>query len=228
MRITVRDLEILRFLLDQKCASAMQLGRRFWKGAVKQTIYGRLKELQGKGLIKLIKISHRYIGVYILTRKGYRVLKAKELHGKLGFYVYRESRNLYRNLHLVDIRILFYELGFKGWASNRLLRKNKIHSYGWVPDALIHYRNNTQIAIELALWRKHKKTYLKIFAAYKSLNEIDAVFYLVGCESLKSELMQLAKEYPRAYFCIYDEFKEKQQNAVFENANESFILKKII
>ena len=228
MRLTARDYEILRFLLDQKCATYWQLARRFWNKATKQTIYGRLKELQRERLIDLVGIEHYSYGVFILTRKGYGELKAKELHGKLGYYIYRESRTLRHELYLVDIRILFYELGFKNWVSKRMLRKNNIHSFGWVADGLIRYRNNSKILVEFDPWRKQKNIYVKIFSDYKSLDEIDAVFYLVGYESHKADLIQLAKGFPRVFFCIYDEFKEKKSEAVFGNINESFVLKEIM
>ena len=121
---------------------------------------------------------------------------------KLGYYIYRESRTLRHELYLVDIRILFYELGFKDWVSKRVLRMNRIHSFGWVPDGFIRYRNDSKILVEFDHCRKQRHVYVKIFADYKSLDEIDAIFYLVGYESLKAELTQLAKGFPRVFFSI--------------------------
>ena len=54
------------------------------------------------------------------------------------------------------------------------------------------------------------------------------MFYLVGYESLKKSLMQLAGDFPRIFFCLYDEFLTKREKTVFESKNERFVLKEVL
>ncbi len=228
MIVTLRDLEMFQFLLEQYFASGVQLGRRFWKDIAIQTAYRRFKILEKEGFIELVKMDNDYAGVYMLTKDGYRVLRKKGMCNGLDFYSYIDSRTFNHDLSLNGIRIIFYELGIKNWLSERRLRSKSYNSHGWVSDAVLLHRNNTKIALELEFTRKKKARYARIFGDYDRARDIDAVFYLVGCQDLKTSLIHLARDFPRIFFCLYDEFIAKQEKTIFESKDERFVLKEML
>ena len=54
------------------------------------------------------------------------------------------------------------------------------------------------------------------------------MFYLVGYERLKTRLIDLARDFPRIFFCLYDEFIAKKEKTVFKSKDESFVLKEVL
>lgn len=228
MKVTLRDLDLFQFLLEQYFASGEQLARRFWKDIAIQTAYRRFKILENEGFIESRDIANDYAGVYVLTKKGYRALDKKKMCNELDLYSYIDLRTFNHDLCLNDIRIVFYELGIKGWLSERRLNSKCYRSHSWLSDAVLLHRNDAKVAIELEFTRKKKSRYERIFGNYDRQEDIDAVFYLVGSENLRKSLIQLAGDFPRIFFCLYDEFLAKREKTVFESKNERFVLKEVL
>lgn len=154
------------------------------------------------------------------TRKGYAVSeesyldhpmlyyptrKAREFLRERGIKVYVEwlrrppAKNEVHDRRLTDLRILFEQLGYPAWQSERCLHQRGMKKVR--PDAIVS-TGRAKIAIELEISMKGRLKYAERFRFYEEHPAIDAVFYVVATPKQRQRILELAAGYPKIYVVL--------------------------
>ncbi len=206
MKITRRDLEIMKWILEQKFMTERQIRRIFWKGikAGSRHVYIRLKELEKEGLLKVADPEIYEDRVYMVSGKGVRQVRAFYGNCGLGEIDYLGYSNYRHDLVVTDIRIMFHELGFDQWLSERVLsRRNDLRR---VPDGMV-FNEGRYIAIEYESSQKSKRRYREIFYNYELDRGIDRVLYIVDTVELLEKVSRQGQACQKVYFVSMEEIK---------------------
>ena len=172
LQLQKRDLEIMRFILEQKFASlemiyechfrdrsaANETPKNYW------TVRQRLAKLRKNGLLKTKKVPAESKGLFLITRLGLVTLEAET--GKS--YRIRESKRIDFSLYDHDsklgmLRALLTARGkCRRWWSEKILRAEPIpvvdrgrrFDKELIPDAVFINSKGERIALELEVSRK--------------------------------------------------------------------------
>jgi len=125
MNITERDIEILRWILEQKFMTERQVRKIFWKEVTSKSCesYRRLERLKKEAYLKTNRTRLFRTAMYITARKGIEELKKLNLSSGLGQLSDIGYANYYHDLAVTDIRIMFHLSGCTHWISERVLSK---------------------------------------------------------------------------------------------------------
>jgi hypothetical protein len=197
MKITDRDIEILGWILEERFMTERQIKRVFWKDITEKSreAYRRLRELEKERYLETDKERIYQWAVYSIPRKGARLLMKFGRNQGLG-----ESHNAVYCRHdsvVTDIRILFHELGYTQWLSERVLSKR--NDFRRIPDGMVFYQDR-YIAIEYESSQKSKRRYKKIFLDYELDRLLDKVLYITSTLELSQKLLKEAAYYHKLYF----------------------------
>lgn len=182
IRITLRDGELLLFLLEMKFATKELLHGRFFKkllsGAESRSLeYARerIALLKGNGLIGSAKHPYEWRTVLLPTVKAHRWVSSHfpekdvpEATGRL------EVATFEHDSALLDLRTALEDSGkVRTWISDRQLRNlpgivDRFSSHN-VPDAIIETCKGTWIALELEISQKAKQKYQEKIRKYLSV-----------------------------------------------------------
>ncbi len=190
--LTERDLTLMCWILEQRFMSESQLKRVFWKHTIDETrrVYRRLRKLRQAGYLKISDQSMFGERVYGVTWKGVRKLRACSLDEGLHEVLGTEFSSYKHDMVVTDIRIHFYEAGFREWISERILaRRNDLRR---LPDGVIYYEGK-YLAIEYEATRKSAKRYKKIFLQYNLEKSIQKVLFVVKKKELIPKLFEMSK-----------------------------------
>jgi hypothetical protein len=187
LRLTGRDLDLLRFLHDQQFASLAMLYYRFFdrRASASDPIptncwvtRQRLAALKQAGLICSQRVYTEGKALYLLTRAGYEVVRQKR-----ELWVYEEPApaidfRYYEHDKRVSMCRVALEREGKAvvWHPERYLRRRRglrLPDGGWmrfavgtIPDGVFVSSKNQRVALELELTPKTRERYRAKLEAY--------------------------------------------------------------
>ncbi len=249
--LTIRDAEILRYMIENRFVTIRAVEDRFWHGRGNRNQYRRIKKL----------IANRYVEV---------------LHGdggaRLGYRARRRAVNALKSLgmepaHLTDLGAV-YRSGFDhdrtaldlrnilesselvtAFQPEHIVREQLAKRYGYrdsegngykVPDGFFRLRTakgSFRVALELEIAVKTKARYRKALKLLSLSADWDVVFFVVSEKSrigllqgiladLRANDIDLKMSGRRnaIYFALLEEFQERKHGGTFEGERKSFSL----
>lgn len=173
MRITKRDLEILKFINKSGFCNRVQLEKKFdlkwWR------VYQVMERLVKAQLVKHKRVLFYEPGVFYLTREGASLTDLPALDKiSLGSY--------HHQITLTALMLRLCELYPEAeWISERQLKHQKfskgIGQSGHVADGLLVFPEQKKVAIELELTIKGNERLKQIIKAYSKQLEIKDIWY---------------------------------------------------
>lgn len=173
MRITKRDIEIMRFINEFGFCITPHLERRFairnWR------VYQLMKRLVDAGFVQQRRIFHGQPNVYYLTNEGAEFTDLPAID--------RISSGTYEHqIAMTSVAIKLLELyPMATWVSERKLKYDKfflgIGVRGHISDGVIILPDNRQISIEIELTLKGKHRLEGILKSYASQLTFKEVWY---------------------------------------------------
>ena len=209
---TDRDLEMFRFLSQQKFATREQIARRFFPNARpevtrrERVCYRRLLELRQFGLLECRPVVLGGTPLYQSSRLALAEL-GRSGEPVLPYLDNIDIRTYEHDRRVTDVRIAVEWLGATEWRSERSL----IHR-GWrghAPDATFAV-GATKWALELELSLKRKDRYEDIFRGY-ARDPGRLILYLCGTPGMRRALLRTAARSPSPalfYFGLWAEWAE--------------------
>jgi len=191
MKITERNLEIMRFINEFEFCEIIQIEKKF--GLKKPRSYQIMQRLVKEKLVIHEKVFHGRNGIYYLSKQGANFTDLPAMNN-VPVAVYDHQ------LVIID---LYFKLIEKypdaKWISERKLKYEKfskgIGSIGHISDGMLIFPDDTQIAIEVELTMKGKRRLEKILKAYGSKFEIKEVWYFCSPKVLP-KLQNLVEKKP--------------------------------
>jgi hypothetical protein len=187
-RLTLRDIEILGFLLDQKFASLEQLYFRFFDVREKVTdplpsnlfvTRQRLQILRRAGLVSTERVYSEAKSLYLLTAQGFQVFQSKRPHDAYATAIRQiDFRNYEHDTKVNDCRIAIERTGkIMKWVSERKIRMKGFESQfsnselpdEIVPDGIFISSKGERIAFEIEVSPRKKARYLDKKHAFQGI-----------------------------------------------------------
>lgn len=176
MKLTARDLEILKFINKFGFTRIDHIVNKFDFGT-KRRAYFRLRQLVDGSLVAHERILYNDAGFYRVTAKGANFTELPYL-AKVNLATYEHDIKLI-NLSLELLR----RYPKADWISERMLKKEKhdrVGKRGHFCDGILVMPDDTQIAIELELTKKGKARLERIINGYVRQFEFKKIWYFCG------------------------------------------------
>jgi len=188
-----------------------QIARVFFKGCNPyRAPYRRLLKLVKAGLIETKRVYIESKDLYIPTKKAVKLLMRRGGPYALGLSKDKDFANYEHDKTLIDLRILFGDLGIKTWIPERILRSAR--PTGSCPDALL-VTSNYLYAIEYERTEKKLTRYKEIVERYNRGN-YHAVLFICRSQALIKKIKNIASS-RRFYFISLEDLTKDRENAVF-------------
>ena len=196
MRLTARDLEVLRFAVRHGMVTPEQLAARFFTST--PSALRRLRALEAIGLLVRDRVLVAAPPVVRATPAGTRLSGCDLAPASL------ELARIAHNLALVDLseELLAAHPG-SAWTTERELRRDRMRAARaggrWerqrrVPDGLLQLAAGTRIAIELDLTPKRSARLDLLAGAYAVDREVDTVWWYQPSAVAVSRMRTLVAE----------------------------------
>jgi len=218
VKITERDIEVMGWILEQKFMIEKQVRSVFWKGVSKKScaVSKRLNKLQEEGFLRVNKERMYGSLVYLVTRCGVSQLKEFNRTRGLGIVKDTDYSNYRHDLAVTDIRILFHELGYAEWESERVLSKNK--NLDRIPDGMI-FNKDKYIAVEYESSQKSKERYREIFYQYELDSHVGKVLYIADTRQRAEKLAQEVSACSKPHFVSLIDIQKDRLRARLKNTD---------
>ncbi len=227
MKIMPRDIEMMRWIQEQKFMTGNQIRRVFWKGisANSREDYKRLCELQKADCLKRNKKDIYRNALYLV--RSYGIKQLKEFGHKHGWNeLYDVDYSLFNHdIAVTDLRILFNEWGYRDWISERVL--SRWRSYRNLADGMIHHREN-YFAIEYESSQKAKDRYKEIFLNYALDHQVNAVIYIMESPEMVTRVSREAASYKKVFFTTFQELQNQKLETQLHGNNGPSSLKSLL
>ena len=176
LRLTNRDIEILKFINEFGFCEISHISRRF--NLKRPRNYQVIKRLINAGFIKHERIFYGRPGIYKLTIDGSNLTTLPPI-SKVPLSVYEH------NLKLIDLYITLSEKHQNlEWMSERQLKHDKfkdgVGQTGHICDGIMVFPDGKKIAIELELSMKGERRLNQILKNYSMQFEFNEIWYF--CE----------------------------------------------
>ncbi len=220
--LTERDIEIFRLVHEHRYLAFNQIKRAFWKDCsdIANAGYKRVKHLVKAGYLEEGYSSRKGLILYLLSEKSYQELQRRNMD--LGLFRYELTDNFERHvnhdLNVVNIRILFREMGLKDWTPERVLKEQNPQKER-VPDGIVKVDGNPMV-IEFENSLKTKSRYKEIFDSYPANGEYYVVLVIVY-KGIKEWLLQMDYNPEQVWFVDYNNLMSKREKSLLENKQES-------
>ena len=246
-----RDVEILRYLVENRFATMNALEGRFWNGQAHRNHYRKLSELRAKGFIEpLIGDGGARLGyrptkraIYHLKRAGFKPARITDLRSsfRTGFdhdKTVLELRNIFEKSPLVS-----------HFLPEHQVREMLARQYGYrdaegngykVPDAMFQLKTakrEFRVALELELTLKSRPRYVRLLKQLSLSRDWDVVFVIGTDRKITSKLaiilesirgkdveLKVSKQQHGFYFAPLSEFLERKLECPFEGEGKKFTL----
>ncbi len=208
-----RDIEILRWILEQKFMTQKQVRQAFWKNGLQKDnheTYRRMNILDKEGLLKKTDRQVYSNLMYLVTKQGTRLLREAGRNPGLTELPELDDSNYLHDLAVTDIRILLFSLGYSHWTSERVL--SKYYGLRRVPDGVI-FNSGKFTAIEYESSQKSKRRYKRILLDYELDRKVDQVLYIVDNPGLIQKISSEAAICDKAYFVPLSEVQKDLINS---------------
>lgn len=201
VKVTDRDLRLLRDLYDNTFLSFYQIHDQHFAGLAKPTLYNRLAKLIKAGLVKSMPVNLRAVhldnqsigAIYHLTMLGLVLLQKYDLGKSLRSSPANINLStLLHDLILTDvIRVLR-----KKHSGLEVFNTKAVGMYprgkAQVPDAIMRdAKKDHQVAIELELTAKSEARYRDIIFNYRCYSKFEKVIYVVASDAIKEKISSL-------------------------------------
>lgn len=206
MKLMPRDLEIMRWIQEQKFMSPDQIRRMFWSGITENSRedYRRLNELRGAGYLKTSKGNIYRQQLYLVTYSGMRQLKTSGYgHGWIEQDAYSFVHYAH-DLVVTDLRIMFDQCGYKDWRSERVLAKTK--DFRNLSDGMI-FHNGNHIAVEFEATQKSQKRYDDIFIDYCFDRDVEGVIYVAATAGIAERICKEGLKWDKFFVTTFQELQ---------------------
>lgn len=196
MKMTERDVEMLRFINENGFCITPHLERRF--GIRNWRVSQLMKRLIDDGYVCRARVFQGLPNIYYVTSKGASFSGLPALD-RISVAIYEHQ------VTLTDVVIKLCEQYPEAvWISERQLRFEKcingIGRRGHVADGMFHFPDNKRVAIEVELSLKGRHRIEQILKAYAAELEINEIWYFCSIYTMKT-LMELAGK--KSYIKIY-------------------------
>jgi DNA-binding MarR family transcriptional regulator len=196
VRLTPRDLEVLRFAVRHGMVTLDQLATRFFTST--PSALRRLRALEAAGLLVRDRVLVALPPVVRATPAGTRLAGCDLAPASL------ELARIRHNLTLVDLseELLAAHPG-SAWTTERELRRDRMRAAragGWrdrqgrIPDGLLRLATGTRIAIELDLTPKRSARLDLLAGAYAVDRDVDTVWWYQPSAVAVSRMRTLVTE----------------------------------
>ena len=196
MRLTPRDLEVLRFAVRHGMVTPEQLATRFFTAA--PLALRRLRALEAAGLLVRDRVLVAAPPVVHATRAGTRLAACDLAPASL------DLARITHNLALVDLseELLAAHPG-GAWTTERELRRDRMRAARaggrWdrqrrVPDGLLRLADGIRVAVELDLTPKRSARLDLLAGAYAVDRDVDTVWWYLPSEVAVSRMRTLVAE----------------------------------
>lgn len=227
--LTKRDVDLMQFAHEQRYLCYNQISGTFWKGCSEETktCKHRVAKLVSAGYLSKQYSGRKKLDIYFATGKAVETLKARSLDSGIpAFGVSRYfERYISHDLHVTDLRMLFLDLGWRDWTSERLLleRDHLFHR----PDGVLTVRGR-KIAIEFEnKITKGKARYQNLFKSYDNNDDFRLVFMIV-LGDIRDWLLDLDYDARKIWFVDYDALLREKGQVRFENKRGEFVLSRLL
>lgn len=251
-RLTERDIEILKFIAENRFATTRAIADRFWKGNGNWNHYRRLRILRARGLLEpLIGDRGARIG-YRATRKGLLVLEVRNIPITAGADIScRYRTTLDHDERLITIRrILEASPVVVDFKAEHEVAAMLTRKYGYedsagenykIPDALFQFRTAKRlfrVALELEIAKKSRARYRKFIKQLSLSPDWDIAFVIAERDHTISVLkrvladlrendleMKVSKVRHGIYFIQLADFLRAGLGGKFEGEGRALTLK---
>lgn len=224
-----RDLDIIRYCIDQKFMTVEQIAKKFFNPKSdarhpNQAAYRRVLILQK---FKMLSIRPVLTGekVVVATEIGAGELGAKGIDS-LEPVTAVDYRYFEHDRRASDVRITFEGGGLiTAWESDRWL-KNRFAQGSRVPDAMFKLANGQCGVLEMEIAKKARGRYKRIFENYasKRYGDVELVFYVCNTMRQLETLATMTANYRLVYYALYDQLMRDGMKTTFANTHEHFEL----
>lgn len=191
VRLTDRDIDILRFVNEFGFCEMSQIEKRF--GMKSSYSYRVIRRLVKIGFMNHQRLFHMRNGIYFLTTKGAECTDLPPIK-KISLGQFEHQRAV------TDVYIKLREkIPEALWISERQLKHDKFYEgvgkTGHLSDGMLVFPDGKQIAIEVELSLKGKNRIERIFKGYGAQFSIKEAWYYCP-EGLIKPLKKLAEKMP--------------------------------
>jgi hypothetical protein len=187
VRLTERDLQMIRWINGHRVATAEQVANKF--GLSTPTAKRRLYGLKSLDCLVYEKVFQDKPGVFRAAARGIAAagdsLPAARI--VLGSYEH--------DLQLVDLAVTLEHRTGAQWQTDRQIRHEKglkgVGTPGHSPDGVLVFPGGARIAVELELSPKGAGKIEKIFMEYAG-SQYQEVWYFVNCDYLAARIRSAA------------------------------------
>ncbi len=229
--LTPRDIGVFKLAHEHRYVAYNQLRRAFWneRSVTAKACYKRIEELVNAGYLRKERaIRKKNLHIYFATEKSHHELKARGLDSGLELYKPTEyyDRHIDHDLKVLTLRVFFRELGFDRWTSERVL-KERDHLKR-IPDGRLTV-NGKHIAIEFENnITKSMARYSEMFRYYTDNEDYFLVWIIVYGDVKDWFVRVLDYDVRQVWITTYKELLKKKREALFENKEETFVLKDLL
>jgi hypothetical protein len=227
--LTERDIAVMQFAHEQRYLCYNQISDAFWKerseGA--KACRHRVAKLLEAGYLSKKYSVRRKMDVYFATEKAVEALRARALDSGIPALKFTRDfeRYISHDLNVTNLRMLFRELGWREWTSERVLRERD-HLYH-KPDGVLTIRGQ-KIAIEFEnRITKGKKRYEEMFGYYDGHDGYKLLFVIV-LKDIREWLLDMKYDARKVWFADYDVLMEQKGKTLFDNMRGSFELSRLL
>jgi len=183
VRLTERDLQLIRWINGHRATTAEQVAKKFGLSipVAKRRLYG----LKSLGCLVYEKVFNGKPGIYMAASMGIDAANDQLPAAKflLGSYEH--------DLQLVDLAVMLEQKTGAEWKTDRQIRHEKglkgVGTPGHIPDGVLSFPDGARIAIELELSPKGAGKTEKILKEYAG-SRFQEVWYFVNCGYLAARI----------------------------------------
>lgn len=187
VRLTERDLQMIRWINGHRAATAEQVAKKFGLGI--PTAKKRLHGLKSLDCLVYEKVFQNKPGVYRAAARGIAAASDSLPAARLALGPYEHD------LQLVDLAVALEHRTGAQWQTDRQIRREKglkgVGTPGHSPDGVLVFPGSTRIAVELELSPKGTGKIEKILKEYAG-SQYQEVWYFVNCDYLAARIRSAA------------------------------------
>ncbi len=194
VRLTERDLQMIRWINGHRAATAEQVAKKFGLGipTVKKRLYG----LKSLGCLVYEKVFYDKPGVYRAAARGLAAAGDNLPAARLPLGSYEHDQQL------VDLAVTLEHRTGAEWQTDRQIRHEKglkgVGTPGHSPDGVLVLTGGARIAVELELSPKGAVKIEKILREYAG-SQYQEVWYFVNCDYLAARIRSAALSFVKVF-----------------------------
>lgn len=231
LELTDRDIALFKLAHEHRFIVYSQIKEGFWKNVSleSKTCNKRIERLVKSGYLSSKRSERKDINAYFATSKSLKILRARGLDSGLELYQVSEyfDRNIDHDLKVLNLRILFRDLGLDSWIPERVVLEREKQRK--TPDGVLT-RNGMRVALEFENdgLTKDKGRYQGMLNYYRDHEVYDLLFLIVDGPIKDWLVFEMNYDSRRQWFTTYRELQQNRGNAYFENRSGHFLLNYIL